>query len=364
MANGTSTVLENEFHSTNTENSYKVDQLFRAVESNDMNTIANLAENELRALCKVRQEFVSAWTSPEKERQTAYQRACLLGHTDIVRCMLKAGITADQFFSDGNSCSTMRGAFMFACESNSMPTITALINADAPVDALSSCSLSYADSIIPGTRRLGSDFGNRFSGWENLYPIHYAVIKNNLELLKLLVTPTIHNLLTVGGLTPLHLACYLNRSLDMIDLLLSYGDANRAIVAQTNSKRFPDELATDSVIVEYLRPKRLLIYEEQEKNRQRQLEHDLELLRNGLGFQIFVKTLTGKSIIINVNKETTVNDLKRAIQDKEGIPPDHQRIIFVGKQLRDELLLVDYGISKDSTLHLVIRVPGGDFGFR
>lgn len=82
-------------------------------------------------------------------------------------------------------------------------------------------------------------------------------------------------------------------------------------------------------------------------------------MAEGQNFQIFIKSITGKTRTVDVNPDSTIAFIKQKLQEKEGIAPEEARLIFGGKNLEDDKTLRDYNLVANSTIHLVLRVRGG-----
>jgi len=74
---------------------------------------------------------------------------------------------------------------------------------------------------------------------------------------------------------------------------------------------------------------------------------------------IKVRTLTGKEIELDIDSDYKISQIKEKVEEKEGIPPVQQRLIFGGKQMTDEKTAQEYNLSGGSTIHLVLALRGG-----
>ena len=354
------------------------EQLFHAIDNNDTSIFERIKKGDLEKLCKVRLLFESEWSAPEKERQTPFQRACLLGRLDFVQKMLEVGIPADHF--DITSYSTMRGAFMFACQSQNVPIIRLLIENGANKNSYGSCSQGYAGRIlkIRGRHMLKGDiFYDDFPGWVNVYAIHLAIIFNNKEMFdELYVSEDSPHLLTELHhskhpstslhYSTLHLACLFKQPLEVIERLLKDG-ANAGLTASHEHRDdiweinsyYADELTDDKKIQSLLLFKRYEAMKSKFTETRKRTEEDAEKLRDNKVFQIFIKTLSGKTITITTHDSERIETIKAKVDDALGMPIHEQLLYWAGKQLENSRTIAEYNISKDETLHLMIRLVGG-----
>ena len=366
--------MEIEVSCSLTDKSY-LDRLFLGVESHDLSVVEYFSDEHLRYLCRIRRLFPSEWSSPKQEKQSAYQRACLLGHTDIVQHMLQVGVKIDQEFSLDDIEDTQRSAFMFACHSDSLSTIRVLLQAlsNDYVEHFKCrnrkgiCSASFAKQyLIPQNIWVEQTSDSATNHLEFVFPIHFAIVRDNLEMVRLIVTgsngeletrngwqPFVH-----GGFTPLHIACMFNRSIDMIQLLFPQDENNVNPLLQTSDQGlFADQMTNERAVIEYLRPKRLSMMERMERERLK----DLEEMQSGRPYQIFIKPMLGDTITMTVTGQTTTAELGAYFENKYSLPLDYQKFVYCGQTIvtcTPEIRpLVHYGIKKDSIVNIIWKNP-------
>ncbi|CAF1476989.1 unnamed protein product [Adineta steineri] len=337
-------------------------RLFGAIDSNDTNVLQSLSIrcDLFRQLCKVRQFFHSEWSEPQLELQTPFQRSCLLGRTSFVELMIEKGDVTQQILGCdvdiriANSDSTFRRPMLFACQSGNPDVIRLLLKHGGSLDDWGSCTNLYAAKMFRiKEQMLCTDVSGEYNGspvtWTNIYAIFFMIAQQN-PMFEAFLTKDVANHRTDLGHTALHIACIFGSKMETINALLNAGLDPAAI---TQDGKYADELFNEpNTVSNYLREKRDAIVRERSQLK-------LEMLRSGIGFQIFVKTLTGKTITIVVKKDDSIYDLKCKVYERLGVEVDAQRFIYRGKGLTDEKLLHEYNIQANATIDLVVRVRGG-----
>jgi len=195
--------------------------------------------------------------------------------------------------------------------------------------------------LLKGATYLIGAEGGRVS-WSYLYSIHIAVIKQNLNILRLITTKANINARASNDITPLSLAVQIG-SPEIVKFLLDNG-------ARPKPDNFNLVIPNDETATEI---HRYLNDSLQESKIQLMGANTLKP-----PMQVFVKTLTAKTITITTDVTETIERIKERIFEKQAIPVSEQRLIYGGKPLEDHRTLSDYGIGANATLHLVINLRG------